>query len=417
MSTVRFVHVGDVHFHAGPRQADRVRVLNKIIDAEAKDPPDAWLFPGDLFDARSSIADRNILKEVFKRMADAAPVWACHGNHDAAGDLDIFGDLNTRFQIIIADTPRVLHPVMASRERATVFFLPWPTEAGLVSDGVALDRIGQEAREILERIFIDAGSKLAEARSRGEVTLMIGHVNHTGAQLRSVGQPPIGAQISVDHALLGRLGPCYQALNHVHIAQKVGEWAYYAGSVCRLTWGEVEPKIYNVVTYKKGNGIWTPMFIEHRPVNVAPMWHVELWLTRDGIRDVRATAGPDGEVLELPASSHGKEVRVRARYHQSEGAVLATGQLAVKRWFADALRFEFEPVCVPDRGLRAPEVSVARTLPEKLEAWSKVSGVVLLDDAAAKARQLETEDADVLVATVESRMQALCGTTETVNVC
>lgn len=439
--------------HSGQRQVDRLSALDQIIDeCEGMEDLGAWLIPGDLFHARSSIADRNALKERVKRMANAAPVVICRGNHDADGDLDIFGDLGATHAVDVYSKPHVVsmpigRSLAAGRQRATVFVLPWPTEAGLVSAGVPPDRIAQEAREALDVIFSDAGLSLTKARQRGELTLMIGHVNVAGAKLSSVGQPAIGTQIEVDQSQLDRLGHCYKAMNHVHIAQEACG-AYYAGSICRLSWGETEQKSYNVVTYEWiNNGAstdypsWWEYNVETRPLNVAPMYHVEGWLTRDGFEKVVATAGPDGTVVQKPSvlcascsgtgtqplgetttlpcdqclgsgaiqSWVGCEVRVRARYRQSEGSVLELAQAHVKREFAGALRFEFEPICVPDRALRAPEVAVARTFQEKLEAWATVAGVALTDDVTTKAALLEQPDADAVASDVERHMAELSG--------
>lgn len=450
---VRFPHLGDLHLHAGPRQADRLRCFDQFVD-ECFDLPDlgAWLLPGDLFHAKSGIADRNALRLRVRKMTRVAPVLVCKGNHDADGDLDIFGDISLAWPIVVADTPQVRRieiPVwrdVLTKERLclTAFLLPWPTEAGLVSAGVAPDRIAQEARVALDNIFEGAGLEMLAARGRGDVTLAIGHANVAGARLHSVGQPSIGSQMEVDASQLARLGHCYKGFNHIHIAQEVGEGdgqAHYAGSACRLTWGETEPKSYTVVTCRlASSGAW-PYSVERRSLQVAPMYHVEGRMSRDGFHDMRVTAGPDGPREAVPSrpcefckgtgqqpfserlgimcdqcmgsgareSWKGCEVRVRASYLQSEGAVLETAQAQVKRQFAAAERFEFEPVCVPDRALRSQEVAVARTFQEKLEAWATVAGVALPDGVAGKAQLLEQPDADAVVADVERRMAELSG--------
>ena len=89
--------------------------------------------------------------------------------------------------------------------------------------------------------------------------------------------------------------------------------------------------------------------------------------------------------------------------------MLEAAQAHVRARFAGAERFEFEPVCVPDRALRSEAVSVARTFQEKLEAWATVAGVQLPDGVAEKAGLLEQPDADAVVDKVEARMRELSG--------
>jgi DNA repair exonuclease SbcCD nuclease subunit len=399
--TATFVHLGDTHLHASPRQADRLRALDQVIEAGRAMPNlSAWLWPGDLFDALSSINDRNALKERVKLMASRAPVVVCYGNHERPGDLDIFADLGTTWPIVVVDTPKTLSLTLATGQTATIFVLPFPTAAGLVSAGVAPGDIVQTARQALEAIFLDAAAQLEAARARGDLTLMIGHVNVAGS-LTSVGQPNIGQEIELDPALLARLGDCYKGLNHIHKAQQIGG-AYYPGSICRLSWGEIEPKGYLTVTYD--GFVYT---VTSHQVDVHPMYHVEGWLSIDALDDFAVMAGPDGEPLDAPPSWRGCEVRVRARYHQSARKVLELAKAHVLALFAEAARLDLELIAVPDRALRAPAVAAARTLIDKVRAWAEVSAVVVTDAALAKLPALEHGDHDTTVAECEQLVGAL----------
>src|SRR3990167_5962571 len=106
----RLIHVGDVHLqHGHPRNADRLASLDQIVDEGRQlDQLGAWLLPGDLFHARSTVADRNDLAERLALMADVAPVVVVRGNHDQPGDLDIFSRLKARWPVSLATRPGVL---------------------------------------------------------------------------------------------------------------------------------------------------------------------------------------------------------------------------------------------------------------------------------------------------------------------
>jgi exonuclease SbcD len=243
------VHIGDFHAAPGPRNADRYRALDQIIRGGlALERLGAWLWPGDLNHARMSIDDRNALADRLQRMAAAAPVLIVPGNHDAPGDLEIFGRLKTGWPITVIERPACIRIRLAGGGNATVFCLPYPTKAGLTALGAAPDEIVPAAAEALDHIFMQAAGELAQARAAGDLTLMIGHVNVAGS-LTSVGQPNIGHEIEIGPRHLDRLGDIYKGLNHIHKAQAIAG-AHYAGSVCRLDWGEVEEKRYLVIEFE-----------------------------------------------------------------------------------------------------------------------------------------------------------------------
>lgn len=432
----RFACIGDTHLFGGSRNADRIRIVKQIVaEGIALDDLGAFIYPGDLFDAASSTVNRNALNDIVQTMAEHAPVLICRGNHDGVGELDVFAKLAAKWPIYVVTSAQCLRVHCANGSDATVFFLSYPEKAVLVSSGVAPADIPQAAAVALDAIFLGAGTELAAARKRGDLTLMIGHGTIRGAK-SSVGQPMgLERDIAIDASQLDRLGPIAKIWSHIHKPQEI-HGAHYLGSIAPMDWGETGDHRWLIVDVDHDSSFT----VESRRINVPALWHVEGDLSRDGFTNVRATAGPDGEALEMPSrcgvcgmtsaegmvttiedgarvcdtcgnpvtvSWVGCEVRVRARYHQSEGAILEAAQAHVKAQFAEALRFEFEPICVPDRALRAPEVAVARTLGEKLHAWATVAGVVLPDDAAAKAEALDGPEADSVVADVERRMAAL----------
>lgn len=406
MNPIQFVHVGDTHLHQNARQADRLRALDQII-AEGLALPNlaAWLWPGDLFHQRSTIDDRNALKDRVKRMADAAPVVICYGNHDLPGDLDIFGDLGAGFPIHVVSTPQVVR-FQIGGAWCSAFVLPYPTAAGLASEGVAPGDIVPRAYVALEAIFMEAAARLERARIVGDVTLMVGHVNVAGS-ITSSGQPNIGKEIELDGALLARLGPIYCGLNHIHKAQEIGG-AYYAGSICRLDWGEVEPKSYLVAEYEwdATEKTWDLVNVDTPPVNVPAMYHVEGVLSREGF-SYEVKAGPNGVTLDKPESWRGCEVRVRARFQQTEKSILDFSKAHLMAEFAEAARLELELVAVPDTAMRSPAVAAARTMTEKIVAWSTETQTALPATFLDVLPLLEHGDADAVIAAEQESMTAL----------
>jgi hypothetical protein len=398
--THTFVHIGDLHLQStNPRNAARLKALDQIVDEGLQlEHLAAWLLPGDLFHSRASIVDRNDLAERLQRMAGAAPVAICSGNHDLPGELNIFAKLKAKWPVYVQTTPAVLSVPLATGNAAAIAMLPYPSKAALVSAGVQPSEINLAARRALEAILRGFGASLQAARERGEIPIFLAHINIAGA-VTSVGQPSIGVEsLELDPAHLASLGDCYKGLNHVHRGQAIAG-AWYAGSVCRMDWGETEAKSYNVVTFLQyiSDGGWR-CGVEEWLLEVAPMYHVEASLARDGFTWA-VTAGPGGARQEPPASWRGCEVRVRYRFPQSARGVLRDAELLAT--FAEAARLEVEPIAVPDRQLRAPEVAEARTLADKLRAYA---GAAATDNVLAKLARLEHGDPLQLLSDVQNAL-------------
>jgi hypothetical protein len=405
MKLHRFVHLGDLHLqHAHPRNGDRLQALDRAID-HAKGLPGppalaAWLMPGDLFHAKSTAEDRNALAIRLQRMADEAPVVICPGNHDAPGDLDIFAKLKARWPVIVRTTPCVEIVQLASDAVAAVGILPYPQKAGLVAAGVAHQDLGAAATAALDAIFMQLAGDLAEARHHGAIPIFMGHVNVAGSQ-SSNGQPQIGMELELDRAMLARLQPIpYIGLNHIHFPQTI-DGATYAGSICRLDFGETEPKRFVVVEI---DDVEFNAVIVSVPIDTPPLYHVEGDLARDGFT-WQVTKGPGGAGDSAPASWAGCGVRVRYRYRASEKSVLSTAPILAT--FAEAKPFQLEGVAVPDRALRAPAVAAAVTLEDKFTAYCGLGGSPVTPAMLEKLALVEQKDAAQVWSVVDATIRAL----------
>jgi hypothetical protein len=425
------VHIGDFHAAPGPRNEARYRALDQLI-ARALQLPSlgAWLWPGDLAHARQSIGDENALIGRLRRMSAVAPVVLVYGNHDLEGDLDKFTSVANGNPIYVVDRPQVLRIRLSTMEFASIACLPYPHRAGLVMAGCPNPDLVDAAADHLDAIFMQFASQLEEARAKGDLTLFLGHVNIGGA-VASNGQPNIGREIELSPRHLDRLGPIYKGLNHIHKAQEL-HGAHYAGSLCRLDWGEIEEKGWIEIGLGEGgwggftgdgpwNGDATGCYdIRRHALDIAPMYYVEAHLNRDGF-SWACTAGPGGELQDPPkvdcaycsgvgydnedrlceGCSHtpwlgkvvswaGCEVRVRCRYKASEFPVLDKAKLLAE--FAEASLVQFDPIPEKDHALRAPEVAAAKTLADKVAAWCAIGGTVAGDGVLFKLGKLETCD-------------------------
>jgi DNA repair exonuclease SbcCD nuclease subunit len=359
------VCIGDLHFAPGPRQADRERALDQIIsEGLALEQLGAWVMPGDLFDAGAAAKDCNGFDERLQRMASAAPVLLTYGNHDRAGDLDGFARLQAACPIFVVSRPMTVRFALATGQTASIFVLPYPHRAGLVSAGVAKDQVVAIGADLLEPIFMVAAAELQAAHAAGDLTMMIGHVNIAGS-IASTGQPQIGHEIELHPRHLDRLGDIPKIFSHIHKPQEL-HGAHYIGSICRLDYGEIEAKRYLVIDFDDEE-----THIRSCPIDVAPMFHITGTLDRNGFT-LSAESAADAEIWRRYCAVDwtGCDVRVRYSHQASEGEVLY--KQILDEAFGSALRLKIESVVISDRELRAPAVAAAKTVPDKLAAMRQV---------------------------------------------
>jgi DNA repair exonuclease SbcCD nuclease subunit len=390
----RFPHIGDAHIQAShPRNGDRLASLDQIIDAGlATAGLAAWLWPGDVFHQKSTPEDRNAVASRLQRMAAAAPVLICYGNHDAAGDLEIFERLSATFPIIVAARPDVIEFRTATKITAACFALPYPHRAGLVAEGIAHDDLAAAAELQLDPVFIHAAANLHVARA-----LMIGHVNIGGA-VSSVGQPQIGRELELSPMLLARLGNIPKAFNHIHRHQEI-YGAVYAGSIARMDFGENEPKGFvewtlddALICAEATDSAWSWRFV---PLETPRQVQIDGRLTREAFTyDIVGDGNPphDGAALAWA----GCDVRVRYRYVRSEVSALDVAKIHAE--FAGCRSLKIEGIPELEHQVRAPEIAAAATLEAKVLAYASTLGLAWSDGLAAKLAGLQQRDGEELLA-------------------
>ena len=403
MLTHQVVAIGDIHLQSThPRNGARLAALDQIIREGLALPRLAlWAQLGDVFHGRSTPADRNALADRILAMAAYAPVCIVQGNHEAPGDLDILEDLRGEHPIVVATSPQVRFVRAPDASVLAVAMLPYPQKAGLIAGDVTADATLQTGQQALDAIVRGLAAELADHAQHAPIFLA--HVNVAGS-IASNGQPQIGREMELTPATLGLLPVhCPKILGHIHKPQMIAG-AYYVGSVARLDWGEVEEKRYLVIDpgWRRGRPS-----SRHDQIQVAPMFHVEGALTREGFQ-LGEEAG-HGEVYRrfIESDWRGCEVRLRYSFLASEKAALEGAAVEMVTAFSTADHLAIEPVAVPDRALRAPEVATAKTLREKVEAWARLNGQALPDALGEKLARLETEDPAHLLSVVANGLAAI----------
>lgn len=406
MSLGVFVAIGDTHLrHGYPRNPERLRALDQIID-ENVDRPDlaCWLWPGDIFDARSTPDDRMAVAVRLQRMASKAPVLLCRGNHDADDqELTIFERLDGAWPIVAVTSPRIVSLRLATGATAAIFVLPYAFRAGVVAAGLSREDAPAAAADAFRAIFADAAVELGREALTGALTLMAGHIAVAGCTLAN-GQPLVGHELQIDETMLRTLGPIPKILNHIHLPQAVAG-AHYVGSVAPMDWGEHHDKRYlRVHALEEG---WE---IESCPLQSMRMWQIVGRLERgtDGLSvfSGQVKKGPTGETYDYPAAwTDRDDVRVQFTYAARERDLLDFE--VVRAGFVGAARVVCEPTAIPDAGLRAPAVARAETLPEKAEAWCAASGVTWSAALADTLTSLERPDLQTVLTDLSATLSDL----------
>lgn len=396
--THQVVAIGDIHLRAGhSRNAARLTALDAII-AEGMALPSlvAWIQLGDIFDGRSSVTDRNDLAPRLQTMAERADVIIIGGNHEVPGDTEILARLEAAHPIQVITEPRLVDAgPMSGGSRLQIAVMPYPSKAGLIAAGTAANETLQAGGGCLEDILRDLGAQLADAKDRGHCALFVGHVMVAGS-IMSSGQSAIGRELEIAPISLHLLGDVPIVLGHVHEPQAIGG-AYFAGSIAPMDWGETTPRSYIVVECQRDGDHWEYR-VGRRPIHTARLFHIEGQLTRDGFTFARPA--------DAPATWGGCEVRVRFKFQASERTAL--DEDLVRRPFQGADVLQTEPVAIPDRALRAPEVATARTLREKVEAWGRVNNLSLPTSAVGeKLASLELGDAASVLSAIATEIAEL----------
>jgi DNA repair exonuclease SbcCD nuclease subunit len=169
------------------------------------------------------------------RKANHAPVLLVAGNHGA----ELEGDL------YVYARARGKHPIYLCTElnfielgKAAVAVFPYPRKAASAGDG-------QNLREVFA-LQLDEFNQRFEQRP-GLDKLFFGHFGVAGARV-SRGQPLVGRRAEYSLDPLRNLKAQYVGLSHVHLRQQLAPRIWYAGSLSRCDYSEVEEKGYNLVT-------------------------------------------------------------------------------------------------------------------------------------------------------------------------
>lgn len=307
------------------------------------------VLPGDLFHQKSTADGRNLLRELLQILGEIAPVVICYGNHDQAGDLDIFRHLKTTYSIDVFDSPRQL-----MYEDVVIHVMPWFTKAtwqssnigrSIESGDIEVSKIGLQ--------FLKNSVNQASMRHPDRKQILAAHIMIEGSKAENH-QPMIGEGIRLGRHDLMEAGFHAGIFGHIHLRQTFDDIGpfFYNGSPAPMNYGESPEKYFSILDTKT-------LEIEWHKLNTVDRFSIEL---EYGLE-------MQAKLDEIKDRIGGARVRVTIQIPEGED----TGNIksSIEKFLQDNHAFEckVEHQTLPKELYRSVEIRKAATLPEKLEAY------------------------------------------------
>ena len=232
---LRFCHAGDFHLDEDRYFADTAQCLEWFVADAIRASVDFFVINGDLTTYKATIKERNFWIDMLVEMANHAPVILVAGNHGAEleGDLYVFGRAKGKHLIYLCTEPQFIE-----LGEAAVAVFPYPRKAEMVGDEHSLGETFARQLDEFNRRF---------DQRPGCYKLFFGHFGVAGAKVSS-GQPLVGRCAEYPLDPVRSLKAQYVGLSHVHLRQQLAPRIWYAGSLSRCDYSEIEDKGYHLVT-------------------------------------------------------------------------------------------------------------------------------------------------------------------------
>lgn len=395
---LRIVHTADWHWEADKIekcQASADFIVSKLRELK----PDLHIIAGDYWNRRQTLTKLSAVipaLETMRQLAEISPVVLIYGNeaHDAAGSYEIFRNLDTQYPIYVEDRAGAIglirnvggacffapanDPSMASEFEVILHLFPYPTKQWFLADkeNLSIDESNQLIQDALRKIFTGFGAISMEAKCP---VIFVGHCNVSGAMLSS-GQTLLGQDIMVRKQDLLLAQADYYALGHIHKAQGFGKNMWYSGSIYHCNFGEVEAKIFNLVTFDDNTVVKSEQVtVEAIQIPSRPLVLHEIELGEKGAISFLTDANIDCRDVEMRIRVHGTK----------EQQTSFTDEEIESRFLGQPYSIVIERITTPTERVRSNDVTKAKTLADKLSEWAKVTDQQISQDVLALASDVE----------------------------
>ena len=233
----KLAHAGDFHLDEDHYFGDTAQCLEWFVEDAIRSGVNLFCINGDLTTYKATIKERNFWIDMLIRMADHAPVIVVAGNHGAEldNDLYVYSRAKSKHAIRLCEEPEFIE-----LDQVSIAVFPYPRKSDFVGtseESGMTDAFVKQIEEFNQRF----------ARRPNCFRLFFGHFGVAGARVSS-GQPLVGRCAEYPLEPLRRLQAQYVGLSHVHLRQQLAPRVWYAGSLSRCDYSEVEDKGYYLVT-------------------------------------------------------------------------------------------------------------------------------------------------------------------------
>ncbi len=232
---MKISHCGDIHIEEDRYFEDTTQCLEWFVEDSIHANANLFVVDGDLTTYKQTIKERNLWVETLIQMGNHAPVILVAGNHgkELDGDLHVLARAKAAHPIYLCTEPEFIE-----LGDAAVAVFPYPHRVEMAGNEDSLGKAFARQLDEFNRRF--------EQRP-GCYKLFFGHFGVAGARVSS-GQPLVGRCAEYPLDPLHSLKAQYFGLSHIHLRQQLAPRVWYAGSLSRCDYSEVEDKGYNLVT-------------------------------------------------------------------------------------------------------------------------------------------------------------------------
>jgi DNA repair exonuclease SbcCD nuclease subunit len=232
---MKISHCGDIHVEEDRYFGDTAQCLEWFVEDSIHASTNLFVVDGDLTTYKQTIKERNLWVEMLIQMGNHAPVILVAGNHgkELDGDLHVLARAKAAHPIYLCTEPEFLE-----LGDAAVAVFPYPHKVEMAGNEHSLGEAFARQLDEFNRRF--------EQRP-GCYKLFFGHFGVAGARVSS-GQPLVGRCAEYPLDPLRSSKAQYVGLSHIHLRQQLAPRIWYAGSLSRCDYSELEDKGYHLVT-------------------------------------------------------------------------------------------------------------------------------------------------------------------------
>lgn len=239
----RLLHTSDWHLgrtlHAVPLLADQEVFLAWLIDLLEREPHDALVVAGDVFDRsvppEDAVAALSRFLVALRSRCPDLPVVVIAGNHDSATRLAFGSDLLASMRLYVrGGAAGIERPVgLTARDgtRAELWAVPF-----LHAGALTTERAGERFRVTTQVEALEAAIARTSNFDASAAQVLISHCFARGGVVSESERTIVGTASEIDAMAFARFD--YVALGHLHRAQRVAARTRYSGSPQKYSFSE-----------------------------------------------------------------------------------------------------------------------------------------------------------------------------------